>query len=277
MSAANSLACSLLFTCLALVQLQSSLVTFRSSLESFAFQYKDEIRSNPLFRAQFHRMCLATGVDPLACQKGFWSSLLGLGDFYFELGVQIVDVCLSTREKNGGLIEMQEVLSILRAKYKHQQNITLDDMAQSVSKLACLGSGFVVLPVGGTKDLGRNLLKSVPTEFNVDHLAIIQLAAAAATPATTTAAAATGSMAGTTATVSEVALSTSTGADSSTSTAVRKGCIRTSDVRAKLGWSSERISNCVGLLLAEGMLWIDNQAASAEPEYGFPSIALGVQ
>ena len=29
--------------------------------------------------------------------KGFWSELLGLGDFYYELGVQIVDVCMATR------------------------------------------------------------------------------------------------------------------------------------------------------------------------------------
>ena len=103
------------------------MVSFRSSLESFAFKYKEEIRSNPLFRAQFHRMCQSAGVDPLACHKGFWASLLGLGDFYYELSVQVVDVCRASREKNGGLIEMQEVLSILKAKYKHQQNITVSE------------------------------------------------------------------------------------------------------------------------------------------------------
>jgi ESCRT-II complex subunit VPS22 len=34
-------------------------------------------------------MCSAVGVDPLASQKGFWAELLGFGDFYYELGVQI--------------------------------------------------------------------------------------------------------------------------------------------------------------------------------------------
>ena len=27
-------------------------------------------------------------------KKGFWAQMLGFGDFYYELGVQIVEVCL---------------------------------------------------------------------------------------------------------------------------------------------------------------------------------------
>ncbi len=34
-------------------------------------------------------MCASVGVDPLASNKGFWTELLGFGDFYYELGVQI--------------------------------------------------------------------------------------------------------------------------------------------------------------------------------------------
>ena len=41
--------------------------------------------------------------------KGFWSELLGVGDFYYELGIQIIDVCLSTRGRNGGLVELGEL------------------------------------------------------------------------------------------------------------------------------------------------------------------------
>ena len=37
-------------------------------------------------------MCSKIGVDPLASSKGFWAQLLGVGDFYYELGVQIVEV-----------------------------------------------------------------------------------------------------------------------------------------------------------------------------------------
>ncbi len=31
-------------------------------------------------------MCAKCGVDPLASNKGFWAELLGIGDFYYELG-----------------------------------------------------------------------------------------------------------------------------------------------------------------------------------------------
>lgn len=39
------------------------------------------------------------GVDPLASNKGFWAQLLGVGDFYYELSVQ---VRLNTRGPDGG-------------------------------------------------------------------------------------------------------------------------------------------------------------------------------
>jgi len=34
--------------------------------------------------------------------KGFWSKMLGVGDFYYELGIQIIEVCLATSHRNGG-------------------------------------------------------------------------------------------------------------------------------------------------------------------------------
>ena len=62
------------------------------------------------FYAQyFNEMCQKIGVDPLASKRGFWAQLLGVGDFYYELGVQIVEVCLRTRSSNGGLIDIDEL------------------------------------------------------------------------------------------------------------------------------------------------------------------------
>lgn len=29
--------------------------------------------------------------------------MLGVGDFYYELGVQIIEVCLALKHRNGGL------------------------------------------------------------------------------------------------------------------------------------------------------------------------------
>lgn len=47
---------------------------------------QSDIKKNPIFRAQFHEMCAKVGVDPLASNKGVWAELLGIGDFYYELG-----------------------------------------------------------------------------------------------------------------------------------------------------------------------------------------------
>jgi ESCRT-II complex subunit VPS22 len=48
---------------------------------------QSDIRKNPVFRQQFHEMCAKVGVDPLASNKGVWAELLGIGDFYYELGL----------------------------------------------------------------------------------------------------------------------------------------------------------------------------------------------
>ena len=67
---------------------------------------RSDIKQDPVFRAQFHNMCANVGVDPLASNKGMWAQLLGFGDFYYELGVQIVEACLATKAYNGGFMEL---------------------------------------------------------------------------------------------------------------------------------------------------------------------------
>ena len=39
----------------------------------------------------------------LLASKGFWAEMLGVGDFYYELGVQIVEVCMAMNHRNGGI------------------------------------------------------------------------------------------------------------------------------------------------------------------------------
>ncbi len=63
-------------------------------METFAQKYKKDINRNPEFRKQFQEMCNSIGVDTLASNKGFWAQLLGFGDFYYELAVQIIEICI---------------------------------------------------------------------------------------------------------------------------------------------------------------------------------------
>lgn len=162
-----------------LQQMTKQLDVFRENLEEFAQKHKSEIKKNVQFRRQFQEMCAAIGVDPLASGKGFWS-ILGIGDFYYELGVQIVEVCLATNYKNGGLITLDELRTRLinaRGKAKNHQEISTEDLLAAVKKLKIFGNGFSVVPIGK----GKWLVQSIPGELNMDQTLVLQKASSQAT------------------------------------------------------------------------------------------------
>ena len=143
---------------------------FKSKLEEFANKHKRSIREDPIFRAQFQRMCSKIGVDPLASNKGVWAKL-GVSQFYTELSIQIVDVCLSTRELNGGLISMDDLIKCINVmKGSNAVELSEDDIERAVSKLAVLKGGFKVLSSGSQKHV-----LSVPVELNQDNSEILKL------------------------------------------------------------------------------------------------------
>ena len=120
-------------------------------------------------------MCAAIGVDPLASGKGFWSEMLGVGDFYYELGIQIIEVCMATNHRNGGIMSLEELLfRLVTASGRNRQDVTLNDLLAAIKKLKVLGNGFSLIPV--TK--GRYLVQAVPVELTMDHTAVIQQAEA---------------------------------------------------------------------------------------------------
>ncbi|KAI6229499.1 Vacuolar-sorting protein SNF8 [Aphelenchoides besseyi] len=149
--------------------------TFTRRLEEFASKHRDEIRKNSNFRRHFQAMCAAVGVDPLASSKGFWASKLGVGDFYYELAVQIVEVCLATSHLNGGMMTLDDLRNrLLKSRSKTRKDpISSDDIIHAVKKLKVLGHGFELLPLGG---VGRYLIQSIPGELSMDDTRIFQLA-----------------------------------------------------------------------------------------------------
>lgn len=50
-----------------------------------------------------------------------------------------------------------------------------DDLMRAIKKLKVMGSGFGMIPVGGSY-----LVQSVPAELNMDHTVVLQLAEVAA-------------------------------------------------------------------------------------------------
>lgn len=155
-----------------MTHITSQLELFRTNLQQFAIKYKNNIKKDPDFRKKFQIMCSKIGVDPLASRKGFWSELLDVGDFYYELGVQIIEVCILTRPKNGGLIGMSDLLRLLAKKRSPgMQQISDDDVKRSVKKLSILGEGFQLIEMEA-----RTMIVTVPIVLSPDHATIIALA-----------------------------------------------------------------------------------------------------
>jgi ESCRT-II complex subunit VPS22 len=160
---------------------QVQLTQFRSALQHFALKHRKTIASDPTFRAQFQRMCANVGVDPLSGPKekggGAWlaESFGFLSDWTFELAVQIVDICVNTREMNGGVIEMDELIRLLRKLrgLEGENKISVDDVMRSIKALEPLGAGYEVIDLG----YGKLAVRSVVQELDEDQGSIIVLAA----------------------------------------------------------------------------------------------------
>ncbi|OLY81791.1 Vacuolar-sorting protein SNF8 [Smittium mucronatum] len=114
-------------------------------------------------------MTSLVGVDPLQSRKKGINGYFGVGDFYCELGIQIVDICISTRVINGGLIDIQDLRSRL-VSIRKSENISTDDIERSISQLAPLGGDYKVMTI---KD--KKVVKSIPNEFNKDHSDLLAL------------------------------------------------------------------------------------------------------
>lgn len=124
------------------------LENFKTTLQDFAIKHRDRINRDPEFRSQFHAMCSSIGVDPLASNKGFWADLLGVGNFYYELGIVVIQICLQTRASNGGLIYLSDLLARVRAsEVRTRQNVSIEDIRRAIDKLSALGGGYRVIQV----------------------------------------------------------------------------------------------------------------------------------
>lgn len=158
-------------------------------MAKFARKYQKEISQNPALRTHFTKMCSKIGVDPLICNyglifqssftilffivasKGFWTEMLGIGDFYYELAVQIVEICFSMRAETGGLLEMNFLISKLKKMRGNKSEITEEDVEISIKTLEPLGSGYEIIKLNT-----RTFVQSVPRELSQDQSNLLRKA-----------------------------------------------------------------------------------------------------
>ncbi|KAF2733070.1 EAP30-domain-containing protein [Polyplosphaeria fusca] len=167
--------------------ISTQFAVFQSLLQNFAITHSKDIRANPEFRAKFARMCSSLGVDFLASSYrkeskdgkkdtggSIWAQLLGgsVNDFYFNLGVLIVEECRATRSENGGLISVVEVRKrIERGRgIGGGMQVSEDDITRAVESLSPLGSCFTIMKLGH-----RSLIRSVPKELNTDQSTVLEV------------------------------------------------------------------------------------------------------
>jgi ESCRT-II complex subunit VPS22 len=223
-------------------QLRSQLSLFQSQLSSFASRYRADINANPILRYHFHTMCTSMGVDPLASSPSASSSSLfsslfsssGLSDFYFSLAVHIAESCSITAASNGGILSMDELL--LRLRRRVSSPISASDVITAISQLACLGGGFSIL----TLSAGQQMIRSVPTEMNVDEMRVMQWSS-----------------------------SRQTGGGGGGG----RGGWSTRHMEDELKWTTRRVQEVTDRLVAGGLVWVDSRAAAGgEDEYWFYSL-----
>lgn len=216
-----------------LEKLTCQMAEFRSNLEKFASKYKKDIKKDGEFRRQFQQMCATAGVDPLRSSANFWGKLLGVGDFYYELALQIVEVFLSTSYRNGGIMTIEELQDRVTAarnvsknsNLKSTDSITTDDLLEAIKKLRVLNSNIRALP-----SKNSYIIHSTPAEMNSDHIDITQCAHNT------------------------------------------QGYVSKALLRDRLSWPDERIQKALDELIMEGMVWLDEQGPDGEHVFWFPSL-----
>ncbi len=209
--------------------LKDRLEFFKTNLQEFALKHKNEINKNPELRHYFSQMCSKIGVDPLASKKGFWAELLGVGDFYYELAIQIIEVCFKTRNQNGGIIKLDELYHRLATIAKYQ-NISHDDIKQAIKNIQNgLGQGYQIMKIGNS-----NFVQSVPCELNSDNTLLLNK-------------------------IQEEQERRSVNYMGWTLQALMN----------LLHWSEQRVNTAMEVLLLEGMVWIDQVNSQSPIEYYF--------
>lgn len=218
--------------------LANQLSVFQAALHNFSLTHAKDIRSNPIFRAEFARMCHAIGVDPLAGSnvkaakdasgKGgsVWAKMLGtsVNDFYFELGVRLVEVCRESRAENGGMIALSEARKRIaggRGLVGGGMEVTDDDVQRALECLEPLGGQFKVVTLGSVK-----YIRSVPKELNRDQATVLE--------------------------VIQI-----------------MGFVTVSMLQANLDWERARAVAVIDDLVTDSLVWVDDQAE--EVEYWSPA------
>ncbi|KCV68054.1 hypothetical protein, variant [Fonticula alba] len=215
-------------------ELDEQLQQFKTHLEDFARRHHRALKTDPHFRSRFQEMCSAIGIDPISSSRGFWTDLLGMGDFYYNLGVEVVAACNNLQSTTGGLVAIDELVSLLLPRYQRSGNtICADDIERAIKSLKCLGAEYSIVIVGSKK-----MVQSVPRELDTDLLVFL----GRLSPSTSSEQPVPGVWTGKT----------------------------PDELAAALAWPIERVLRAAESALQMGLVWIDQEAPHEAVRYFLP-------
>lgn len=157
-------------------QLSTQLAVFQSALINFAEEHGDQIKSNNEFRMKFTEMCQLVGLDPLELM--IYTSSKNpkrTENFYITLSVKIVEICQETRDLNGGLISIKDLLTRLQNNGNFKSSITEQDISESLKVLESLGQGYEILMIKDKKWLKFSLASTVESNISNDQKKIYEI------------------------------------------------------------------------------------------------------
>ncbi|EZF36109.1 Vacuolar-sorting protein SNF8 [Trichophyton interdigitale] len=219
--------------------LQTQLSVFQSLLHTFALEHGETIKSNPTFRAEFARMCHAIGVDPLAASniKGKGKKGLGEGGSFWTqiLGGDVNDFYFEVA------VRVVELCRETRAE--NGGLISVEACRKVVGAGKAIGGGLEV----SEDDILRAVESLVPlgSGFKVVKVGSKKFIRSVPKELNTDQA-----------TVLEVIQ--------------LLGFVTVSMLQLNLQWEKARSKTVIDDLLADGLVWVDSQAAEAEywsPQY----------
>lgn len=211
--------------------LQAQLEVFQSALHNFAIEHATTIKSNPTFRAEFARMCNAIGVDPLAGSniKGKKNDSL----WAKVLGHDVNDFYFSVA------VRIVELCQSTRAENGGLLGVA--ECSQSIAVGKAIGGGLQV----SEDDILRAVKSLGPlgSGFSIITIANKQF-------------------------IRSVPKELNT--DQSTVLEVLQllGSVTVSMLQINLAWDKARALTVIEDLLADSLVWVDNQCR--EPEYWSP-------
>lgn len=96
-----------------------------------------KFNSDPLFRADFLKMCRAIGVDPLSSNKGVFKGLFSQTskEYYYRLATQVSSICLVLKDRNGGYLSINDCIQYLKKISKNNEDVNKEDVIKAIEVL----------------------------------------------------------------------------------------------------------------------------------------------